>query len=404
MDSDANSDITVFHTISQFENSNLETPDECADLCSTPFRPIHSQAQSESPSTLSHVSQVTPTYSSFTNERSNKKSPDNTQISYEINNLVTLQQQIQHPQTLTIHQFSPTLTSSNPPTLTPSSDNTPSLAQSSTSTQSSSSTNRTYRTFKQKFPSHPFPSKPWIGREYINHTDHTNTTKFLKVTLPFVPQDTYNHSDTDAEQHNYVDEHELIPTLHWTPYYNFSNPLALPLLNTLQDIERNKNDLFRLTAALTPRQFIHVWYKKLLKTFTAPRAKDYSINYYDHNIIRPNQDQFLDDDEFVNPQLNEKFFIRTPYLFTLNALDKKHDHIISETLSDIQAYESFYEQIETFSLTFHFLTPNERDLHCSRDIMLKTKQTHTYTYYQFILNQFDLHTRSRQPHHRIQIN
>ena len=34
--------------------------------------------------------------------------------------------------------------------------------------------------------------------------------------------------------------------------------------------------------------------------------------------------------------------------------------------------------------------------------MLRTKQTHTYTYYRFIKNHFDLHTSSRQPHHRFQ--
>ena len=161
MDSYANSDITVFQTTSQFDNSDLETPDEFAGsepspstfshsspstfsqpshstFSQPPFRPIHSQAQSESLSTLSLVSQVTPTYSPFTNERSNKKSPDTTQISYELNNLITLQQQVQHPQTLTIHQLSSTITSSIPTTPTHSTDYTPSLAQSSTSTQSSS--------------------------------------------------------------------------------------------------------------------------------------------------------------------------------------------------------------------------------------------------------------------------
>ena len=85
-------------------------------------------------------------------------------------------------------------------------------------------------------------------------------------------------------------------------------------------------------------------YKNLLKTFTAPRANDYSIEYYDHNIIRSNQDQFLDDDQFANPQITENFFIKTSYLFTLNILDKKHDHIISEALSNIQAYEPFHEK------------------------------------------------------------
>ena len=100
-----------------------------------------------------------------------------------------------------------------------------------------------------------------------------------------------------------------------------------------------------------------------------------------NNIIRPKQDKFPEEDKFANPQLTEKGFIRTPYIFTLSSLDKKHDHIISEALINIQANESFYDKFENFSLTFHFLTPKERDLHCPHDIMLRTKQTHTYTYY-----------------------
>ena len=75
--SDANSDITVFHTISQFEQSDLETPDEFADSELSPskfsqpspstfskplFQPIHFQTQCASPSTPSDVSQVTPNY------------------------------------------------------------------------------------------------------------------------------------------------------------------------------------------------------------------------------------------------------------------------------------------------------------------------------------------------------
>ena len=113
MDSDANSDITVFHTISQLKNSVIETPDEFANsepspstFSQPPFRPIHSQSQIESPSTISHISQVRLTYCPFTNERSNNNSPDTTQISYELNNLITLQQKVQHPHTLTIHQLS----------------------------------------------------------------------------------------------------------------------------------------------------------------------------------------------------------------------------------------------------------------------------------------------------------
>ena len=73
-------------------------------------------------------------------------------------------------------------------------------------------------------------------------------------------------------------------------------------------ISRKKYILYKLTTSFTPRQFTYVGYKKLLKTITAPRANDFSIEYYDPNIIRPNQDQFLDEDRFANPQLTEIFF------------------------------------------------------------------------------------------------
>ena len=68
----------------------------------------------------------------------------------------------------------------------------------------------------------------------------------------------------------FVDEHVLRLTLHWTAYYNYTNPLCLPLTKTNENIERNKNVLYRHTTSLTPRQFTYGGYKKLLKTFTAP--------------------------------------------------------------------------------------------------------------------------------------
>ena len=307
---------------SQFNSSDNETPDEFADsepspstytptssttFSKPPFQPIQSHSQHASPYT---PSQVTPTYSPFNNDRSTNNHPDNIQISEELDIFITLQQQLLSPHTLTINQLSSTITSSNPPTPTPISDYTPSLAHSSTSTESSNSTNRAYRTFKRKFPKPPFPCKPGTAREYINHSDHTNTTFFLQITLPLFPQYTLNQSDPNPEPRHLVDEHVLILTLHWTAYYyNFTNPLTLPLYNTTTNIERNKDELFKLTIALTPRQFTYVGYKKLLKTFTAPRANDYSIENYDHNIIRSNQDQFLDDDKLANPQITEKFLL-----------------------------------------------------------------------------------------------
>ena len=411
MNSDTNSQISVLYSISQLNNPNIETPDEFADsepspsnnfhnpshFSQPPFQPILSNNPDPITPTPSYASQVTPTYSSY---HSDQSSPDTPRISPELDNFITLQQQPYHLNTPTINQISSTTNSSNPPT--PSSNDTESLAQSSTSTESSLNTNRAYRTFKRKFPNHPFPAKPGTAREYINHPKHTNTKEFLAITLPSFPQYTLNTPHDANETRNFVDEYVLMPTLSWTSYYHFTNPLCLPLTNTSIDTDRNKDMLYRLTTPLTARQFTYVGYKKSLKIHTAPRANEYTLEYYDHNIIRANQDQFLDDDRFANPQITEKFFIKTPYVFTLNIFDRKFDHIISEALTNTQAYESFKERFQIFSLTFHFLAPHERDLHCSHDIMLRTKQTHTYSYYRFIQNHFDLHTPSRQPHHRFQ--
>ena len=411
MNSDTNSQISVLYSVSQLNNPNIETPDEFADsepspsnnfhnpshFSQPPFQPILSNNPNPITPTPSYASQVTPTYSSY---HSDQSSPDTPRISPELDNFITLQQQPYHLNTPTINQISSTTNSSNPPT--PSSNYTESIAPSSTSTESSLNTNRAYRTFKRKFPNHPFPAKPGTAREYINHPQHTNTKEFLAITLPSFPQYTLNTPHDANETRNFVDEYVLMPTLSWTSYYHFTNPLCLPLTNTSIDTDRNKDMLYRLTTPLTARQFTYVGYKKSLKIHTAPRANECTLEYYDHNIIRANQDQFLDDDRFANPQITEKFFIKTPYVFTLNIFDRKFDHIISEALTNTQAYESFKERFQIFSLTFHFLAPHERDLHCSHDIMLRTKQTHTYSYYRFIQNHFDLHTPSRQPHHRFQ--
>ena len=209
MNSDTNSDITVYTAISQFNNSDIETPGEFADpepspsthtptssttFSKPPFQPIQSHSQHTSPGTHS---QVTPTYSPFNNERSTNNTPDIIQLFEELDIFITLQQQLLSPHTLTFHQLSSTITSSNPPTPTPISDYTPSLAHSSTSTESSNSTNRAYRTFKRTFPNHPFPSKPGTARENINHPDHINTTSFLQITLALFLQYTLNQSDSN---------------------------------------------------------------------------------------------------------------------------------------------------------------------------------------------------------------
>ena len=89
--SDSNSDISVLHSISQFNNSNVETPDEFADsepspstytqtnssvFSKPPFQPIPSNYPLPSISTPSYASQVTPTYSPLHSNRSYNNSPD----------------------------------------------------------------------------------------------------------------------------------------------------------------------------------------------------------------------------------------------------------------------------------------------------------------------------------------
>ena len=231
--SDTNSDISVFHSISQFNNSNVETPDEFADsepspstytqtnssvFSKPPFQPIPSNHPLPSVSTPSYASQVTPTYSPLLSDRSFNNSPDTPQISQELDNFITLQQQLIHPNTLTIHQLSSTITPSNPPTPIPSSAYISSLAQSSTSIETPTSIHRAERTFKRNFPDHPFPTKPGTAHEYINLPEHTNTKYFLEITLPSIPQYKLNTPNKTNDTRNFVDEHVSMPTLHWTAY------------------------------------------------------------------------------------------------------------------------------------------------------------------------------------------
>ena len=186
MESDTNSNTTVYNTISQFNNSDIETPDEFASsepspstFSQTPFQPIHSQVKIEPPFPPFTISCVTPMYSPLISEPSDNNDQDHTQISHELDYFIALQQQLQHPQ-------------SNPSTPTPFSKCTTSQNQPSSSTPSSS-TNRAYRTFKRKFPKKPFPSNPGTSTTFVNHPLHTR--EVFQIFQPFLPQYTYFHSD-----------------------------------------------------------------------------------------------------------------------------------------------------------------------------------------------------------------
>ena len=70
MNSDTYSDISVFHTISQFNNSDVETQTQTnsSAFSKPPFRPIQTNHPLPFLSTPSYASQETPTYSPFNSD------------------------------------------------------------------------------------------------------------------------------------------------------------------------------------------------------------------------------------------------------------------------------------------------------------------------------------------------
>ena len=76
IDSDTNLNTTVYRTISQFKNSDHETPDEFdnsepspSTFSQPPFQPLYSQIRFEPPTTHSSFSNVIPTYYPLTSEQ-----------------------------------------------------------------------------------------------------------------------------------------------------------------------------------------------------------------------------------------------------------------------------------------------------------------------------------------------
>ena len=82
MDSDDTSTISVFHTISQFNNSDIETPDEFADsepspstVTRPPFQPLHTQIPDENSSAPSSYTDATPIDSPMTSDPPDHSNP-----------------------------------------------------------------------------------------------------------------------------------------------------------------------------------------------------------------------------------------------------------------------------------------------------------------------------------------
>ena len=63
----------------------------------------------------------------------------------------------------------------------------------------------------------------------------------------------------------------------------------------------------------------------------------------------------IEEDEDTNPQLTEKLFIKSEYIFVPDIMNKKDDNIISTALTDTKTYASYFNKFNHFSHTFHFL-------------------------------------------------
>ena len=244
----------------------------------------------------------------------------------------------------------------------------------------------------------PNPRPP---RMFSFHPLHTYTKKFPQMCLTFSPQYTY-YQTTYNDQRTQVDEHALFPTVSWTSYYHFSNPLSIPFYINPDDNELCHTRLHHLTAALHEKQFTTIGLTQTLNRFITQKANRFSINHYDHAIARYMENTFLGDDTNANPQLTENFFLISLYVFVINCMNKKFDHIFFTELRDTKTSDPYFNKFNHFSLNFIFLSPKERDLHCSHQLKLRTKQTHTYTYYKFIQHHYTTNTPSQNPQHRFQ--
>ena len=87
-------------------------------------------------------------------------------------------------------------------------------------------------------------------------------------------------------------------------------------------------------------------------------------------------------------------------MFVFNITNEKFDTFISEALKDTRAYDFDFNHFNHFLLIFHFLTVKERDLHCSDEIILRTKIIHTSTYHKIIQHHYITNTPARNPEHR----
>ena len=96
MDSEANSTTTVYNTISQNKNSDIESPDEFADsepspstFSQPPFQHLRTQTSNEPSSAPSYLTDETPTYFTLTSDPPDHSRPVDTELENELDNFIT---------------------------------------------------------------------------------------------------------------------------------------------------------------------------------------------------------------------------------------------------------------------------------------------------------------------------
>ena len=142
MDSDDDFTNTIFHTISQFNNSDIETPDEFpnSELSSSTFlhssfRPPHTSTPDEPSPAPSSYTDVTRILFPKISDQPDPSSPVKEELENQLNNFITLQLQLQNLNRLTHHHLSQSISSSE-----------------SSNPASTIEETRAHRVFKQKEP------------------------------------------------------------------------------------------------------------------------------------------------------------------------------------------------------------------------------------------------------------
>ena len=118
-DSDGDSTNTVFHTISQFKFSDVESPEEFQNsetspstLSQPPFRPLHTPTPDEPSPTPSSYTDATPILFPMAGDQTDPPSSVNEKLENYLDNFLTSQQQLQNRNTFTIHHLSQSFLSS----------------------------------------------------------------------------------------------------------------------------------------------------------------------------------------------------------------------------------------------------------------------------------------------------